>query len=137
MRRVLRTPAAAEYIGYKPSTLEKMRVYGGGPRFVKLGERAVGYDIEDLDSFIEERRRVSTSDPGGTIHEAAAAPPVADAGSRQTSPPAKRPRAPKTNKVIAAVDEQADRRPRSQTHRRPVAASHHAAARTANTASAT
>jgi predicted DNA-binding transcriptional regulator AlpA len=85
MRRVLRTPAAAEYIGYTPSTLEKKRVYGGGPRFVKLGERAVGYDIEDLDSFIEERRRVSTSDPGETVRQATA-PPAAPVETSKQQP---------------------------------------------------
>jgi predicted DNA-binding transcriptional regulator AlpA len=63
-RRVLRTPDAAKYIGLTASTLEKMRLSGGGPRFVRLGARAVGYAIGDLDSFIDGRRRTSTSDPG-------------------------------------------------------------------------
>jgi predicted DNA-binding transcriptional regulator AlpA len=62
--RILRTPAAANYIGYAESTLEKKRVDGSGPRYVKLGPRAVGYTIDDLDAYIEARRRASTSDPG-------------------------------------------------------------------------
>jgi len=65
--RVLRTPDAAQYLGLTASTLEKMRLFGNGPRFVRLGLRAVGYAISDLDSFIEARRRDSTSDPG-TLH---------------------------------------------------------------------
>jgi predicted DNA-binding transcriptional regulator AlpA len=38
--RVLRTPDAATYLGLTASTLEKMRLSGGGPRFVRLGTRA-------------------------------------------------------------------------------------------------
>jgi hypothetical protein len=40
-----------------------MRTRGGGPVFVKLGRRVV-YRREDLDHWLEERRRTSTSDPG-------------------------------------------------------------------------
>lgn len=50
--RILRTDAAAEYVGLAAGTLEKMRVQGRGPRFVKLG-RAVGYDIRDLDDWLD------------------------------------------------------------------------------------
>jgi predicted DNA-binding transcriptional regulator AlpA len=64
MQRVLRTPDAAKYVGLEPSTLEKMRIYGGGPRYIRLGARAVGYDLRDLDEFIEAGRRQSTADPG-------------------------------------------------------------------------
>jgi predicted DNA-binding transcriptional regulator AlpA len=63
-RCVLRTPDAAKYLGLTASTLEKMRLSGNGPRFVRLGARAVGYTIGDLDTFIEAGRRVSTSDSG-------------------------------------------------------------------------
>jgi len=62
--RVFRTPDAARYLGLTASTLEKMRLSGGGPPFVRLGARAVGYAIGDLDSYIDARRRTSTSDPG-------------------------------------------------------------------------
>jgi len=62
--RILRQKDAAEYIALKESTLEKLRCSGGGPRFVKLGARAIGYDIADLDLWIEERKRGSTSDTG-------------------------------------------------------------------------
>ncbi len=60
-RRILRTPAAAEYCGLAASTLEKARVLGDGPQFVKLGGRAVGYRVEDLDSWIDSRKASSTS----------------------------------------------------------------------------
>ena len=60
-RRVLRTPEAADYIGLSPSTLEKMRGSGDGPVFVRLGGRAVGYDIQDLDDWLDEQRNSSTT----------------------------------------------------------------------------
>ncbi len=59
----LTTPMAADYVGLSPATLETMRVRGGGPVFVKLGARVV-YQREDLDKWLEERKRKSTSDPG-------------------------------------------------------------------------
>lgn len=59
----LTTPAAAEYLGLSPATLETMRTRGGGPVFVKLGRRVV-YRREDLALWLAERRRSSTSDPG-------------------------------------------------------------------------
>jgi predicted DNA-binding transcriptional regulator AlpA len=62
--RVLRTPDAAQYLGLTASTLEKMRITGGGPRFVRIGTRAIGYTVDDLDAFIEAGRRASTSDTG-------------------------------------------------------------------------
>ena len=56
MPRVFRTPAAAEFCALKPSTLEKYRCRGIGPRFVRLGVRVVGYDIRDLIAWIESRK---------------------------------------------------------------------------------
>lgn len=53
--RILRTPAAAAYVGLSASTLEKLRLAGTGPEFLRLGVRAVGYDIEALDEWIESR----------------------------------------------------------------------------------
>lgn len=62
-RRILRTLEAANYIGLSPSTLEKYRIRGGGPRFVHLGGRAVGYDVADLDAWIDlQRSRDATGD---------------------------------------------------------------------------
>jgi hypothetical protein len=42
-------------------TLQKWRLQGNGPRFVKLGH-AVRYDVKDLEAYIECGRRRSTSD---------------------------------------------------------------------------
>jgi len=61
-KRILRTPDAAEYTGLATSTLEKMRVLGSGPAFIRLGGRAVGYDLRDLDAWLDGQRQVPTSD---------------------------------------------------------------------------
>ena len=55
-KRILRTEPAAEYLGLAASTLEKKRVVGGGPRFIRLGGRAIGYDIRDLDAWLDRQR---------------------------------------------------------------------------------
>lgn len=53
--------AAAAYVGLSASTLNKLRVFGGGPAFIKLGRRVV-YDARDLDQWLSDRRRQSTSE---------------------------------------------------------------------------
>ena len=58
--RRLRTPAAANYLGYAESTLEKKRLTGDGPPFIRLG-RVIVYDTRDLDSWLAQRRTRSTS----------------------------------------------------------------------------
>ena len=52
---------AAAYVGLSKSYLDKARVFGGGPKFIKLGNRVV-YDLTDLDAWIDQNRRRSTSD---------------------------------------------------------------------------
>jgi predicted DNA-binding transcriptional regulator AlpA len=54
---------ASAYIGLSVSTLNKLRVFGGGPVFLKLGRR-VAYNIADLDAWLDSKRRASTSDNG-------------------------------------------------------------------------
>lgn len=54
---------AAKYTGLSVSTLNKLRVFGGGPVFLKLGRR-VAYDVADLERWLETKRRRSTSDAG-------------------------------------------------------------------------
>jgi len=62
-RPMLATAQAADYCGLSASTLNKGRVYGDGPSFLKLGRRVV-YHPEDLDAWLIARRRTSTSDHG-------------------------------------------------------------------------
>jgi hypothetical protein len=44
-------------------TLQKWRLSGCGPRFLKLGH-AVRYDRDEIERYLEGARRDSTSDPG-------------------------------------------------------------------------
>jgi hypothetical protein len=64
---VLRTVDASRYVGLAASSLEKMRLDGSGPIFVRLSARAVGYLIADLDKYLEQRRRLSTSAPAQQV----------------------------------------------------------------------
>ncbi|HYI38982.1 MAG TPA: helix-turn-helix domain-containing protein [Allosphingosinicella sp.] len=59
--RMVDTAAAAQYVGLAKNTLEKMRLYGGGPRFSKYG-RAVRYSVPELDAWIEKNSAASTSE---------------------------------------------------------------------------
>jgi hypothetical protein len=68
-RYAKRTPAAAEYCGLSPSTLEKKRLTGTGPVYRKVGKIVV-YTPEDLDAWLEANRRRSTSDTGPAAAEA-------------------------------------------------------------------
>lgn len=61
--QMLTEDAAAAFVGVSPRTLQKWRVVGGGPLFLKLG-RSVRYAVADLEAFLSQRRRRSTSDPG-------------------------------------------------------------------------
>lgn len=59
--RWLRTRQAARHLGIGLSTLNKLRLTGGGPRFAKLGSVVV-YDRNDLDAWANERKIGSTSE---------------------------------------------------------------------------
>lgn len=61
-KQVLRTPEAASYLGLAAATLEKMRGLGSGPKFIRLGRRAVGYRICDLDEWLDRRREETGPD---------------------------------------------------------------------------
>jgi hypothetical protein len=55
----MRTAAASEYLGVPKSTLEKMRMTGRGPAFVK-DKRLVIYRKQDLDAWLAARVRQCT-----------------------------------------------------------------------------
>ncbi|WP_455873068.1 helix-turn-helix transcriptional regulator [Rhizobium yanglingense] len=59
MPRNIRVKEAAFHLGLSKSTLDKLRHFGGGPRYYKLG-RAVIYDTADLDAWKAERARTET-----------------------------------------------------------------------------
>lgn len=54
---------AARNLGVTENCLAKWRCCGGGPKFLKIGRR-IRYRRVDLDAFIGERVRASTSDTG-------------------------------------------------------------------------
>jgi predicted DNA-binding transcriptional regulator AlpA len=58
---LLTTRQAAEYLNYEIRTLEAWRFRGGGPRFVRVSPKSVRYRKADLEVWIEERVRTSTS----------------------------------------------------------------------------
>ena len=60
---LLKTKDAATHLGISKSTLEKLRLTGGGPVFIKRG-KSVFYTELDLAYWIYANRRTSTSDPG-------------------------------------------------------------------------
>lgn len=52
---------AADYLRVSKNNLDKLRVSGKGPRFVRLGRRKVLYRKSDLDKWVEERIYASTT----------------------------------------------------------------------------
>ncbi len=57
----LNSKQAADYLGLKPNTLAKMRVYGNGPKYRKHGFRVL-YALDDLNAWSEASSRTSTSE---------------------------------------------------------------------------
>jgi hypothetical protein len=62
-RHYLTTIEAAAHVKLGKSTLERMRVEGNGPTFVRATAKRVVYRLEDLDAYLAERRRRSTAEP--------------------------------------------------------------------------
>lgn len=62
--QLLNTTQAASFLGLSKAFLERDRWAGAKVPFIKIGDRAVRYRIEDLTSYIESRIRLSTSDTG-------------------------------------------------------------------------
>ena len=52
---------AADRIRMSKSFLDKLRVNGGGPRFIKNGSRVV-YRVGEIDMWMREREFASTSE---------------------------------------------------------------------------
>jgi excisionase family DNA binding protein len=49
---------AAQYLRLAYSTLNRLRVKGGGPRYMRLGGKIL-YDLADLDAWTESNKRES------------------------------------------------------------------------------
>ena len=52
---------AAKYLGVSLSWLDKSRLKGTGPKFIRIGTRIL-YEFSDLDEFKALNRRMSTSE---------------------------------------------------------------------------
>lgn len=65
MEQLLTVEEAAKLLRLKPSTLHRHRWAGTGPAYAKLGSR-VAYRPLDLEAWVNDRVRRSTSDPGQT-----------------------------------------------------------------------
>ena len=61
LHRLVDTVEAAQYLGLSRSSLEKYRVYGGGPKFYKYS-KVIRYRPEDLDDWLSQRLVESTSE---------------------------------------------------------------------------
>ena len=57
--KLLTSKEAARYLGVSTSFLERDRWAGATIPFIKLGNRAVRYQLQDLNTFIMTRRKVS------------------------------------------------------------------------------
>jgi hypothetical protein len=62
MNQFLDTKEAAKHVRLSTATLERLRVTGGGPAFIKPIPTRVVYDVADLDAWMRGRRRQSTSE---------------------------------------------------------------------------
>ena len=61
----MKTDEAARYLGLSSSLLNKLRLTGGGPLFVRLAGRAIRYRRGDLDAWAEASAMASTSQEPG------------------------------------------------------------------------
>ena len=62
---LLKTNEAALYLGLSESLLNKLRLTGGGPVFVRLAGRAIRYRRVDLDAWVQASVMASTSQQPG------------------------------------------------------------------------
>jgi hypothetical protein len=58
----LQTPEAAARLGLAPGTLDKLRVRGNGPPYLRLMPRRVVYAVDALDNWARSREFNSTSE---------------------------------------------------------------------------
>jgi excisionase family DNA binding protein len=61
---MLTTHEAASYLRLSPRTLERLRVSGTGPKFVRLGRRSIRYPQQYLEAYLASRVVSSTSQKG-------------------------------------------------------------------------
>ena len=58
----LTVPEAAAHLKLSKSFLDKLRLRGNGPAYLKLGTKRVVYDLNDLEAWVQRCRRRHTSE---------------------------------------------------------------------------
>ncbi|WP_419755986.1 helix-turn-helix domain-containing protein [Brevundimonas sp.] len=58
---LLTIQAAADFLRVHRSFLDRRRVAGGGPQYIRMSARVIRYAAEDLERWLETNRRVNTS----------------------------------------------------------------------------
>jgi predicted DNA-binding transcriptional regulator AlpA len=66
MKKLLTEKQVATLLEVSIKTLQGWRLKGGGPPYVKMG-RLIRYAESDLEAYVIEKRRTSTSDGGRTL----------------------------------------------------------------------
>lgn len=56
------TSEAAARLHLSPVTLERMRVRGDGPPFIRVSQKRILYDTDQLDAWARSQRFTSTSE---------------------------------------------------------------------------
>lgn len=59
--QLLNTTQAAQFLGLSKAFLERDRWAGAKVPFIKIGDRAVRYRLQDLETYIQSRVRTSTT----------------------------------------------------------------------------
>lgn len=54
--RILRMPALTRHVGLSKATIYRLLRHRRFPKPIRLGERAVGWRLEDIDEWIDGRR---------------------------------------------------------------------------------
>ena len=71
VNRILREREAAKLLGVSHRTMQRWRLTGDGPPFVRIGPRAVGYPLGSLLDWMRRRTLRSTSQDPDDEPEAA------------------------------------------------------------------
>ena len=61
MEKLLTTKEAARFLGVSEAFLERDRWAGASIPFIRVGSRAVRYQLSALDAFVQSRIRTSTA----------------------------------------------------------------------------
>jgi len=51
----------AVYLGLTTRCVQKMRQDGSGPKFIRISRRAIRYRLKDIEQWLTDRTRTSTS----------------------------------------------------------------------------